>query len=125
MAKTYKSAKDIRTLKRDLLRKIYTNILNTHTIVISAKQLSDPNLFAEVDRHGKSKSGLMVLNPEKANGSLNEFLSTFIHECLHIYLKTSNEKIVKRLERMVYADMSATDKQALLTFFAQNSCWDD
>ncbi len=111
----------MRTLKRKLLWAIgKNNLLKKHTILISSYALTDPYLCGEVDR----PKGLLVLSPSVKRGGLNEFLASFIHECLHVFLKTSNEKLVGRLEKLVWKDMSSNEKAVLFIFLAENAMWD-
>lgn len=121
MAHVKYDAKSVRTLKQKLLLMIGKSLTKTHTIIISSKLLSDPDLYAEVDRHG----GLLLLNPSIKRGGLDEFIASFIHECLHVFLKTGCDKIVCKMEKAIYADMSAIEKQNLFDFLAKNATWDE
>ena len=121
MVHVKRDAKSVRTLKHKLLLMIARDLTKKHTVIISSKLLSDPYCYAEVDRCG----GLLVLNPSIKKGGLDEFISSFVHECLHIFLKTGCDKTINRLEKLLFADMSAMEKQNIFDFLAKNATWDE
>jgi predicted metal-dependent peptidase len=117
-----KQRKRVRRIKRKLMRVIHQdNFKSKHRILISSK------LMTEGDIHGEAThDGFIILNPSKVKGSnLNEFLSTFIHECLHILFRKRCERFIRRLEYLVYADFACSEKEMLLCYIAQNATWDD
>ncbi len=120
MACTRRQAKRVRTLKRRLLVSIKDGLLKKHKIIISPYILTDPSFYAEVDR----PEGLLVLNPSIKKGGLNEFLASFIHECLHVLLGTGDERAIRRLEKHIWKDMSNGEKDFVLSFVAKNATWD-